>query len=137
MSFLWIQAALHKLVVVLPDVPRRSFFQQIITVVHLNAQGIEGVDHLGGIGNDGFVLIGQKGQEVVLQFGIREQFHLFGVDQHQFDLRRVLFVQQGDQNGVDPHRFTLPRGTRHQQVGHFGQVRYKNFVGNGFTQGDG
>ena len=49
----------------------------------------------------------------------------------------MLLVEERGDDGVEAHRLTLSRGTRHEQVGNLGQVNHEDLVGDGLAQGDG
>ena len=95
------------------------------------------MDHLVGFGGNGFILIGQVAEKVILQLCVGEQFHLFRIDQHQLDLRRVLLVQQVHQDGVDAYRLTLTGRPRNEQVRHFRQIGHKDLVADRLSERNG
>ena len=64
------------------------------------------------------------------------EFHFFRVDEHEFHLSRVFFVEQRGEHDIDTYRFTLPSSPCHQQVWHFSKIGDESFVTNGFTKGN-
>ena len=125
---LWVEFAGRELYIVFLKIPHHGRLQQFVTLVHLNAQGVQGVNYLVGVGNNGLIVPRQLGQEVPFNGVVKGQFYLFGVHQHKLYLCRMLLVQNRCDNRIEPHRLTLPRSASHEQVGHFGQVNNKNFV---------
>ena len=47
----------------------------------------------------------------------------------------MFLVEQRGDDGIKANRLTLTRCTGHKQVGYFGQIYHKHFVGDGFSQG--
>ena len=64
---------------------------------------------------------------------VDRQLQHLRVDQYQAHLRRRRFVEQRQNHGVDRHRFTRPRGARHQQVRHAAQVSHHRMPGDVFA----
>ena len=69
--------------------------------------------HFFGIGDDGVFFTREFCQKMVLNGFIDTELHLFGIHKHQFKLRRMLFIKQGNQYGIKAYRFTLASCTRH------------------------
>ena len=137
MALLGVQAAVDELLVVLLDVAHVGRLQQVVACVHLHTDGVQRLHHLGDVGDDGFGLVGQLGQEVVLDDGVDAEFHLLGVDEHKLQLGGVLLVEQRGDDGVQTHGLTLTGSTSHEHVGHLGQIHHEHLVRDGLTQGDG
>ena len=107
-------------------------------MVHQLAKTLERLHNFGDIGDDGVgIVVGNLGQEMLLDGGVNGEFHFLGVDHHELQFRRVLFVKQRSDDGIQTNRFTLTGGTGYKEVGHLGQIDHEHFVGNGFTQCDG
>ena len=68
---------------------------------------------------------------------VDRQFQHFGVDQDQADIVRAGLEQHGQQHGVHAHGLTGTGGTRHQQVGHFGQISHHRVTGDILAQRHG
>ncbi|MPM96793.1 hypothetical protein SDC9_143958 [bioreactor metagenome] len=108
--------------------------QQFVAVVHLFGKRVECLGYLGYIGNDGFLLIGKLCQVMFFNGGVDVEFHHFWVDKHHLHFRRMLFVQQRCDDRIQAHRLSLSGCSGDQQVRHFGQVKNKHLVGDGFSQ---
>ncbi len=122
-------AGLIHLTVIAGQVANPQGGHQLVTPLHFPdapAQAVGGVFH---IGND-------RGQQVRNALIDRQLQHL-RVHQHQSYFVRRGFVQQAEQHHVHAHGFPRASGTRHQQVGHFGQIRHDGFAGDIVTQGHG
>ena len=132
-SFFRIQAAPNKLGVVFFDGPDAGVFEELIAFVHFDAQGIEGIHHFGCVCNDGIFFAWKFGQEMPFNLIEECELNLLWIDQYKFDLRRMLLVEDRNQDGIQANRFTLTSCTCHQQMGHFGEVKNIRFVGNGFA----
>ncbi len=133
-AFFRVELAADKFLVVLLDVANHGILQQLVAVVHFDTQRIQRVNDLGGIRNDGLVRVRKFGQEVALNLVVERQFYFLGVYEDKLHFRRVLLVEDGGQQGVQTYRLALARSTRHEQVGHLGQIRHKNLVANGLAQ---
>ena len=129
------QPARLELLVVFDDVSALGGFEEVVTLVHLYAQGIECAHHFLHIGDDGIFRIGELGQIMALDTVVKRQFHLLRVDHDKFQLRGVLAVEQGSDDGIQSHRFTLTSSTCHQDVWHLSQVEDIGFIGDGLTDG--
>ena len=92
MSFLRIELAVDELLVILLDIAHVGQLQEVVARVHLHADRIEGLHHLGDIRNDGLSVAGKLGQEMMLNDGIDAELHLLGVHQHEFQFRRMLLI---------------------------------------------
>ena len=74
--------------------------------------------NFGDIGDDGVgIVVGNLGQEMLLDGGVNGEFHFLGVDHHELQFRRVLFVKQRSDDGIQTNRFTLTGGTGYKEVG--------------------
>ena len=68
---------------------------------------------------------------------VQSQFDLFWIDHNKFKLGRMLFVEQGSNDGVQSYGFSLSRCPGNQQVGHFCQFNHVGFIGYGFSKANG
>ena len=98
---------------------------------------MEGVNDVLDVGDDGFFFVGHFGEEVALEFAVDVEFDFFGVDEDEFELAGVFFVQQGGDDGVESYGFSLSGGAGYEEVGGFGEVEDEGFVGDGFAEGYG
>ena len=131
------QLAGLELLVVFDDVAALSGFEEVVALVHLNAQGVERAHHFLHIGDDGVLRIGELGQIMALNAVVKRQFHLLRVDHDEFQLRRMLAVKQRSDDGIQSYRLTLTCGTCHEDVRHLGQVEDVGLVGDGLADGAG
>ena len=102
-SFEGIEPPRGELLVVLLDVARTGVLAQRQPVLHFDAERIERIDRLARIGDDGLLLRLHFGQEMPFDLGIERKLDHFGVDHHELQLRRMLLVEQGGDNGVQSH----------------------------------
>ena len=137
MPFLRIQSASDEFLVVLGNVSALRFLEEVIALVHFDAERVQRRHHLGRVCDDGFFRIGQLRQVMPLNVVEERQFHFFGIDEYEFQLRWVLPVKQAHQHRIQSHRFTLTGCTRHEEVGHFGQIKYVRLIGDGLADGNG
>ena len=138
MSVLGVQLALGELLVVFLDVAHVGLHQQFVAGVHLHAEALQRAYHLAGVGDDGRLgLFGQSGEEVLVDVTVDAELHHLGVYEHNLQLGGVLLVEQRGEDGVQTYRFSLSRGTGHQQVGRLGQVEHEHLVGDGLAHGAG
>ena len=89
------ELTVHEFLVVFLDVTRTGHLQQVVAVVHQFAEGVERADYLGHIGDDSFLvarIVGNLRHEVVHDGGIDGEFHLLGVNEHEFQLVGVLLI---------------------------------------------
>src|SRR5690606_14897136 len=56
MTLVRVQLAADKLLVIFFQVPDVRIFEKVITLIHLNTEGVEGSDDFPGIGDDGIFL---------------------------------------------------------------------------------
>ena len=136
-AVLRIQLAPDKLGVVLLEVAALGILEQLVPLVHFEAQRLDGPDHLAVVGDDRLFAVRQLGEVVALDVVEEGQFHLLRIHQDKLELARVLLVEQGDQHRVEAHGFTLTGGTGHEHVRHLGQVEDVRLVGDGLSNGDG
>ena len=134
---LWVQLSAYEFGVVLLEVSALGVFQHFIPLVHFQAQRLDGTHHLRVVGDDGLFGVRELGQIMALDVVEQGQLHLLWIHQHKLQLTRVLLVEQRHEHGVQPHRFTLTRGTCHEHVGHFGQVKYIGLIGDGLANRNG
>ena len=114
--------------VVLGDVARPGLLAELQAGVHLRTEGVERIDRLPGVGDDGLVLGLHLGQEVPFDLRIERELDHLGVDHHELQLRGMLAVEQRGDDGVQTHRLALSGGTRDEQVGHLREVEDVVFV---------
>ena len=86
-----------------------------------------------GVGDDRLFFAGHLGQEMFFEFGIEGQFDFLRIDEDEFQLGGVLFVEQRGDDGVQPDGFPLSGGAGYQQVRHLGQVEYEGLVLDGLA----
>ena len=67
-----------------------AFLQSSSRLSISDAERVERIDRLAGIGDDGFVLRLHLGQEVPFDLGIERELDHLGVDHHELQLRGVL-----------------------------------------------
>ena len=67
MAIIRIQPPGHKEIVILLDAANLGILQQGVTGIHLDAEGVQRIDDLIGVGDDRLLGIGQLGQKVLLQ----------------------------------------------------------------------
>ena len=72
----------------------------------------------------GFFHVGHYRCEQVRNALVDRQLEHFRVNHDQPNLGRRCLEQDAQQHGVDADRFTRASGTRHQQVGHLGQISH-------------
>ena len=135
MAVVRVQPALDEFAVVLLEVAAAGFFQQVVPLVHLDAERVEGRDDLRDVRDDGVLFARQLREVVALDVVEQREFHLLRVDEHELELRRVLAVEQADEDGVEAHRLALTGGAGHQEVGHFGQIKDERLVRNRLADG--
>ena len=90
--FLGVEAAIYELLVILLDVTHMSSLQQIVACVHLHTDRVQCLHHLGHIGDDGFCLIGQLRQKVMLDIGVDAELYLLGIHEHELQLSRMFLI---------------------------------------------
>ena len=134
MPVLGVELTVDKLVVVLRNLAHLRNLQQVVALIHLDAERVERAHHLLHVSDDGLLAVRQLGQVVPLDLAVERQLHLLGVDHHKLQLRRMFLVEQRRDDGIQAHRLTRTRGTCHQQVGHLGQVGHKGLVRDGLAQ---
>ena len=83
MSFFGVQFPSHKLSIVFLDVSSTGLFEQVVSIVHLNAERIQGAHHFLGVGNDGIFFARKFSQEMPLDVSVDAELYFFGVDQHR------------------------------------------------------
>ena len=93
-SLLGVELAVLEEVVVLNYGTYVGVLEQLITVVHLYAEGLEGVYYLGGVCYDCIGFIGHLGQEVLDYGGVDAELNHLGVNHDELELRRVFLVEQ-------------------------------------------
>ncbi len=85
-AFLGIEAALLEFGIIFLDVAHACFLQQVVAVVHLLTEALEGLNDLVDVGDDGFfsVLVAlHLCQEVVDDGVVDAELHFLGVDHHE------------------------------------------------------
>ena len=123
-----VQTPRHELGIVLRDVAHLGLLAEFQPNIHLRTEGIERINGLLRVGDDGLVLGLHLGQEVAFDLGVEREFDHLGVDHHELQLGGVLAVEQRGDDGVQTDRLALTRGTGHEQVGHLRQVEDVVFV---------
>ena len=93
-SVLGIETALREFAVVFFHGAHSRRTQQFVAGVHLDTQRRQGGKGLGRIGDDGIVLVGYFGEEMLLKLAVKAEFHHLGVDKHQLELAGMLLEEQ-------------------------------------------
>ena len=89
-----VQLAAQELLVILCNLPLTCNAQQLVAVVHLDAERFQRTDYFVGVGNYGFILVGQLGQIVLLQQTVEVELNLLGVYHHKLQLAGMLGEEQ-------------------------------------------
>ena len=92
MSFLRIEAAVDKLLIILLDITYMSHLQEVIACIHFHTNRIQRLHYLGHVRNNRFASIRKFGQKMVFNDGINAELHLLRVDQHKFQFSRMLLI---------------------------------------------
>ena len=138
MSVAEAQLSLDEFLVVFLHVACAGFFEQVVAVVHQHAERAQRAHHLRYVGdNRVFFVLGQRGHIVLRDGRVEAEFHHFRIHEHEFQLVRVLFVEQRSDDGVQSDGLTLTRGTGHEQVRNLRQIGHIHLVGDGFSECDG
>ncbi|MNS81909.1 hypothetical protein D3C72_1156360 [compost metagenome] len=101
---------------------------QLVATLHLGdapTQGIGGVFH-----------VGNHVRQQVWNTFIDRQLQHFRINHDKAHFFRRGLIQNAQDHGIDPNRFTGAGGPRHQQVWHFRQVGHHRLAGDVFTQND-
>ena len=100
--------------VVLVDVAHAALREQLQAPLHFAR----------GVAQDvrGDFRVGHHRREQMRNVGVKAQFQLLRVDQHQFQFVRRGFVEHAHQQGIDEDAFARAGGTGDQQVRHLRQV---------------
>ncbi len=67
-------------------------------------------------------------------FVVQRELNFLGIHQHKLQLRRVATVEHADEHGVQSDGLSLSRGSCHQKVRHFGQIKDVGLVADGLSQ---
>ena len=132
-----VELAAQELLVVFGNLPFTCDAEQLVAVVHLDAEGLQRADYLVGIGDDSFFLVRQLGQIMLLQQAVEIQLDLLGVYHHKLQLTRMLCEEQRSDDGVQADRLTSTGGTCNEQVRHLGKVHEERLAGDGDAEGYG
>ena len=135
-SALRIETTSDELGVVFLDVAALRLFEQVVAVVHLHGERIEGLLHLLDVGDDGVFALRKFGEVVLLYLFIKRELHLLGVNEHKLDLRGMFFVKYRRDDGIETHRLTLTSSTSDKQVRTFGKVDDVTLVADGLADGE-
>lgn len=65
---------------------------------------------------------------MALKSAVEAEFHALGVDENEFQFRRMLLVEKRCDYGVQTYRFTHAGGACHKEVRHLGEVSHENLV---------
>ena len=133
-AFFGIELAGDEFGIVLFDIAHSGHLQQFISIVHFYTDRIECLYYFVRIGDNGFFAIGKFRQEMAFDDTVNTEFDFFGVYHHELQLRRVLFIKERCDDGIQTYRFSLSGRTGNEYVGHFAQIDHENLIGNGFTQ---
>ena len=102
-SLLGVELAVDELVVILTQVAYASCLEQVVAGVHLHTKRLEGLHHLGDVGDDGIFAVGELGQEVLLDGGVDAELHLLGIDHYELQLGGVLLIEERGDDGVQTY----------------------------------
>ena len=93
-EFLGVEAALDELIVVVLEVAHSGIHEQFVAVLHLNDEGVEGVDDLVAVGDDDVFLLdlGHGGEVVTAECFVGCELNHLGVHEHEFQFCGVLLV---------------------------------------------
>ena len=133
------QLMLDELLVVLLDISCSRNLQEIIAVIHQFTQGVQGLDHLGNVCDDGFLFLiirWNLRHEVVHNRCIDAELYLLRIDEHELQFVRMFLIEQGSDDGIQSNRLTLSCSTGNKQVRDLGQIHHEHIIGNGLTQCD-
>ena len=133
-SLFRIQLAADELRIVFLDVTAACLAEQVVTGIHFHTERIEGLYHLGHVGDDGVFSVRQLGQEVTFNRRIDGEFHFLRVDDDELQFAGVLLVEKGSHDGIQTDRLTLSGCSGYQHVRRFGQIHHKHFVGDGLSE---
>ena len=92
MSVGQLEPVVDVLLVILLDVSGTGFLQQVVSAIHQHTETVERSYHLGNICDDRFFLVRNCCHEMVGDAGVNAEFHLLRVDEHQFQLIRMLLI---------------------------------------------
>ena len=122
--------------VVFLDVPYACFFEEAVSVVHLDVDGEEsGLDFV-EIGDDGLVAALHLGEIVLVERLVDAELDHFGVDEDKLNLGGVFPIENGRDDGVQTDGLSLSCGTSYEEVGRLGQIEDESLVGDGLADGD-
>ena len=127
---------MDELVVILGNLAHLGRAQQIVAGVHFDAERVQRIDHLVRIGDDRVVLARHLGQKMALELRVERQLDLLRIDQHELQLRRMLFVEQRRDDRVQADRLALSGRPGYEQVRHLGQIDHERLVLNRLAQHD-
>ena len=83
----------QELLVILLDVTCADLFQQVITFIHQLTERVQCAHHLRHVGDDGIgIVIGHLRQEVVDEWVVDRELHLFRVYKHNLQFCGVLLI---------------------------------------------
>ena len=92
MSFLRIEAAVDKLLIILLDITYMSHLQKVIACIHFHTNRIQRLHYLGHVRNNRFASVGKFGQKMVFNDGVNAELHLLRVNQYKFQFSRMLLI---------------------------------------------
>ena len=94
MSIIGVQLSFDEFFIIFFNVSYLCHFEQVVTAVHFNTQGVERIDYFSGLGDDRFFFIRQFGQEMFFYDRIDTELYFFRIDHHKLQLGRVFLVKQ-------------------------------------------
>ena len=132
-QFIWIESALGEFIVIILKCSNACSHQQFVSVLHLNNEGVEGIDHLIAIGDYHLVRVGIRHSCEVM---FEERFvwcklNHFRIHKHHFKFRRVLFVEQRSDDSIDSDGFTGTCCACNEEVWCLSEVEHKDLIGDG------
>jgi hypothetical protein len=114
-----------------------SFHEEVVTVVHLGAERVKGIDDLGNVSDDSFFSIREFGKIMPFYFGIDIELNHLGIDEDELEFGGMLLIEQRSDDSVQADGFTLSGGSCDEQMRHFAEVEQEYFIGDGLTESDG
>ena len=129
-QFIRVQPTAHELVIIVLQIADTCVHEQLIAVLHLDNERVEGVDHTVTLGDDDLLGIGvrHRCQEMFDKRFIGSELHHLRVHHHEFQLRRMFLIEQGGDDCIDSNGLTGTCCTRYEQVGRLGEVEHKDLI---------
>ena len=91
-SLFRIELAVDELGVIFLHITTTCLLQQVVTGIHFHAKGVQSLNHLRYIGNDGIFSVRKLRQEVSFNRSINREFHLLRVYDDELEFCRMLLI---------------------------------------------